>query len=156
MKQKKINSVLSVLHLDQQLCFALYTASRLLIQNYGPLLKDLDITYPQYLVLLVLWKDDNLSVKEIGHQLKLDSGTLSPLLKKLQSKGLIKKVRQGDDERVVVIGLTKSGHDLKKMAEKIPTTLFCNLALKEKDFLQIRSQLQNLIQHLESESNLES
>ncbi|MFZ3231511.1 MAG: MarR family transcriptional regulator [Pseudobdellovibrio sp.] len=140
----------SPLHLDQQLCFALYTASRLMIQNYTPLLKELDLTYPQYLVMLVLWKDDQLSVKDIGLQLKLDSGTLSPLLKKLQTKGLLKKIRSTRDERSVAIALTEKGIHIKKIAEKIPTAMFCKLSMKEKDFAAIRNSLQNLILHLET------
>lgn len=118
-------------------------------QTYGPLLQKLDLTYPQYLVMLVLWKTDNLSVKDIGHQLKLDSGTLSPLLKKMQSKGLLEKVRLDSDERSVAVGLTPEGHNLKKQAEKIPLAMACNLNLKEKDFVELRDKVLALSSQLE-------
>lgn len=118
-------------------------------QTYGPLLETLDLTYPQYLVMLVLWKTDDLSVKEIGQQLKLDSGTLSPLLKKMQAKGLLQKVRLDSDERSVAVGLTAQGQALKKQAEKVPLVMACNLNLKEKDFVELRDKVQALSAQLE-------
>ncbi len=137
------------LQLDQQLCFALYSAARLIVQAYNPLLLDLGITYPQYLVMLVLWQNDGLSVNEIGSHLLLDSGTLSPLLKKLEQKSLVKKYRQDKDERVVKIQLTSAGKTLQKKAVKIPDTMFCQLAMNQKDFSLLRSQLQQLSKNLE-------
>src|SRR5512141_147840 len=94
------------LHLEDQLCFALYNASRALTRAYAPLLAPLGVTYPQYLVLLVLWERDGLPVKELGERLTLDSGTLTPLLKRLEHQGLVERRRGEDDERIVRIHLT--------------------------------------------------
>ena len=145
MKTSKLNP----LHLDQQLCFSLYATSRLLIQAYDSFLAELGVTYPQYLVLLVLWQNDRLSVKEISKRLLLDSGTLSPLLKKLQQKNLVKKSRPSIDERMVVVELTADGKSLQKLATKIPNAMFCQLAMKEKDVISLRQQLQILTQTLQ-------
>lgn len=114
-----------LLHLDDQLCFALYNASRALTRAYGPLLEPLGLTYPQYLVLLVLWDGDGLAVKELGERLKLDSGTLTPLLKRLEQQGLVVRRRGEDDERVVRIELTATGRALRGKARKVPSELAC-------------------------------
>ena len=97
------------LHLEDQLCFALYSASRAVTAAYAPLLEPLGLTYPQYLVMLVLWEGDASSVKAIGEQLELDSGTLTPLLKRLEAQGLVRRARSTEDERVVEIFLTTDG-----------------------------------------------
>ncbi len=132
------------LSIDQQLCFALYAASRLLIQAYGPLLNNLGLTYSQYLVLLVLWETGPVSVKDIGTQLFLDSGTLSPLLKKLKEKGLISKSRKAKDERIVSIVLTQKGKSLKKKVLLVPQKMFCQLNMSEMQFVNLREQLKKL------------
>ena len=111
--------------LDQQICFALYRASRGMIRAYTPLLKPLGLTYSQYLVMLVLWEKDRISVKEIGERLALDSATLTPLLKKLEGLKLIDRERLKDDERVVEIHLTRHGTALRKKAESIPLAIAC-------------------------------
>ena len=113
------------LHLDEQLCFALYHASRALTRTYAPLLGPLGLTYPQYLVMLVLWERDGLPVKEIGERLGLDSGTLTPLCKRLEQQGLIERRRGEDDERIVRIHLTPDGRALRGKARKIPVELAC-------------------------------
>lgn len=113
------------LRLDEQLCFAVYTASRALTRAYGPLLEPLGLTYPQYLVLLVLWQDDGLSVKQLGERLALDSGTLTPLLKRLEQQGLVERRRSVEDERVVNVFLTSAGKALKTKAKKVPLSLAC-------------------------------
>jgi DNA-binding MarR family transcriptional regulator len=113
------------LALDEQLCFALYHASRALTRTYAPLLEPLGLTYPQYLVLLVLWERDGGAVKQIGERLALDSGTLTPLLKRLEHQGLIERRRGDDDERVVRIHLTAAGRALRARAKKIPHELAC-------------------------------
>jgi DNA-binding MarR family transcriptional regulator len=110
---------------DQQLCFALYNASRAVIRAYAPLLEPLGLTYPQYLVLLVLWERDGLAVKRLGHRLALDSGTLTPLLKRLEHQGLIDRRRGEVDERVVRIHLTPAGRALRGKARKVPMELAC-------------------------------
>jgi DNA-binding MarR family transcriptional regulator len=114
------------LHLDDQLCFALYHASRALTRAYAPLLEPLGLTYPQYLVLLVLWERDGVPVKALGDRLSLDSGTLTPLLKRLEQQGLVTRTRSEDDERVVQIHLTVTGRALRGKAKKIPMELACS------------------------------
>ena len=108
------------LKLDHQLCFALYSASLAMTKFYKPLLDPLGLTYPQYLVMLVLWERDGLTVSEIGEQLTLDSGTLTPLLKRLEGANLLERVRDAQDERRVRITLTPQGRALRDAAEKIP------------------------------------
>jgi DNA-binding MarR family transcriptional regulator len=112
--------------LGQQLCFALYNASRALIRAYGPLLEPLGLTYPQYLVMLVLWEEDSASVKALGERLALDSGTLTPLLKRLEQRGLVTRRRDPEDERVVRIELTPEGTKLRDRARRVPTELVCS------------------------------
>jgi len=114
------------LQLDEQLCFALYNASRALTRAYAPLLEPLGLTYPQYLVLLVLWERDGVPVKQLGERLALDSGTLTPLLKRLERQGVVERRRGDDDERIVRIHLTASGRALRVRARKIPTELACS------------------------------
>jgi DNA-binding MarR family transcriptional regulator len=109
--------------LDDQLCFALYSASRAMTRAYAPLLEPLGLTYPQYLVLLVLWERDGLSVNQLGERLALDSGTLTPLLKRLEHQGLVVRRRGEDDERVVRIRLSPTGRALRGKARKIPIQL---------------------------------
>lgn len=114
------------LHLDDQLCFALYHASRALTRAYAPLLEPLGLTYPQYLVLLVLWERDGGTVKALGERLALDSGTLTPLLKRLADQGLVSRKRGEDDERVVRIHLTAAGRALRAGAKKVPQAVACS------------------------------
>jgi DNA-binding MarR family transcriptional regulator len=111
------------LALDQQLCFALYAAQRALTRAYGPLLEPLGITYPQYLVLLALWARDGRAVSELGTCLGLDSGTLTPLLKRLARDGLVERRRDTDDARVVHVVLTRAGKQLEAKAREIPVRL---------------------------------
>lgn len=108
------------LWLENQLCFPLYAASRMMTKLYTPLLDKLEITYPQYLVLLVLWKQDSKSVSELSEQLFLESNTLTPLLKRMETKGLVLRERQKADERKVMIKLTPKGNQLKEEALCIP------------------------------------
>lgn len=111
------------LQLDKQLCFALYAASRAMTQAYQPLLAPLGLTYPQYLAMLVLWEQDGSSVKQLGERLHLDSGTLTPLLKRLENAGLVQRQRSSEDERSVVIRLTAAGKALEAQAAPIPASL---------------------------------
>jgi DNA-binding MarR family transcriptional regulator len=111
--------------LDQQLCFALYSASRAVTRAYAPLLAPLGLTYPQYLVLLVLWERDGLAVNRLGERLALDSGTLTPLLKRLERQRLVERRRGPADERVVRIHLTAAGRALRGNARKVPIELAC-------------------------------
>ena len=109
-----------MLQLDNQMCFALYSTSLAMTKLYKPLLEELGLTYPQYLAMLVLWERDGLMVSELGERLYLDSGTLTPLLKRLEASGYISRLRAVDDERRVLITLTASGRKLKAQAAKIP------------------------------------
>jgi MarR family transcriptional regulator, organic hydroperoxide resistance regulator len=116
------------LALDDQLCFPLYAAARAMQQRYRPLLDALDLTYPQYLVMLVLWEEDGPSVSRIGDRLRLDSGTLTPLLKRLEAAGLVERRRSAADGRVVTLHLTKAGHGLRAQAAAVPGQLLACLA----------------------------
>ena len=109
-----------LLQLDNQICFAVYSAGHALNRVYKPLLDKLGLTYPQYLVMLVLWERDQVPVKEIGEKLFLDSGTLTPLLKRLEAAGLVKRTRSVDDERKVIVTLTAQGKGLRDRAGAVP------------------------------------
>lgn len=111
------------LRLEQQLCFAVYSASHAFTRFYKPLLAQLGVTYPQYLALLTLWEDDGLSVTAIGDRLLLDSGTLTPVLKRLEAIGLVKRTRSTVDERQVLVHLTENGKAMRKVAEGFPTQI---------------------------------
>lgn len=111
------------LRLGQQLCFAVYSASHAFTRFYKPLLAQLGVTYPQYLVLLTLWEEDGLSVSAIGDRLFLDSGTLTPVLKRLEALGLVTRIRSTVDERQVLVHLTETGQSMRKVAEGFPTQI---------------------------------
>ena len=111
------------LRLDNQICFAVYSAAHAFNRVYKPLLDRLGLTYPQYLVMLVLWEGDGIPVKDIGERLYLDSGTLTPLLKRLEQAGLIRRTRSTQDERQVLIDLSAQGHALKDKARAVPSSI---------------------------------
>lgn len=136
------------LQLDNQLCFRLYSASKAITQAYTPILEAINLTYPQYLSMLVLWEKDSISVKELGERLNLDSGTLSPLLKKLETKNFVIRKRLATDERVVVVSLTTKGKELKKKAVEVPTQMLCKMDLKVKDALDLQKKLDELLKNL--------
>ncbi|MDP2311111.1 MAG: MarR family transcriptional regulator [Pseudomonadota bacterium] len=141
----------SAQHLDAQLCFALYAASRAMIQSYQPLLAPLGLTYPQYLALLVLWEEDGASVKRLGERLLLDSGTLTPVLKRLEAAGLLSRVRDRADERVVRIHLTGAGRALEAAASHIPAALSSRAQLPSPALAALRGTLHQLTNTLRSE-----
>ncbi len=118
-------AVTSAPRLDTQLCFALYATSLAMSKVYRKQLEPLGVTYPQYLVLMVLWEEDSLSVSEIGGRLFLDSATLTPLLKRLESAGLVTRSRSREDERHVVVALTSRGRSLQARAGKVQEAVFC-------------------------------
>lgn len=134
----------SPLRLDDQVCFALYSTSLAMNKLYRRLLTPLGLTYPQYLVLLVLWESDNLTVSQIGDRLFLDSATLTPLLKRLESQGLVNRVRSSLDERQVYVTLTANGKNLRIRAEEIPVQVFCAAGGTVGQLLSVRSQLVQL------------
>ncbi|WP_171141955.1 MarR family transcriptional regulator [Streptomyces sp. S3(2020)] len=109
--------------LDDQLCFALYAASRAVTARYRPLLDELRLTYPQYLVMLVLWEQDSISVRDLGIALQLESSTLSPLLKRLEANGLLRRERRPEDERSVSLTLTDAGAELRDRAQTVPVAI---------------------------------
>jgi DNA-binding MarR family transcriptional regulator len=130
--------------LDRQVCFALYSASRAATAVYRPVLEDLGLTYPQYLVMLVLWESEPTGVKELGLDLGLDSGTLSPLLKRLEAMGLVERRRSAEDERRVTIHLTPAGRALSIKSNAIPQRLAEAAGLSEVELEQLRSTLERL------------
>lgn len=137
--------------LADQLCFKLYVLSRQMTTLYRPLLNDMDITYPQYLVMLVLWEEKLISVKELGNRLYLDSGTLTPLLKRLEQKSVLTRQRDPEDERSVLIGLTPLGSEMQEKARNIPDELSKCLNLNRAESLQIKSVLDNMLVQMESQ-----
>ncbi len=114
------NETYEQLKLENQLCFPLYAAARAVVGKYGPLLKELGLTYTQYIVMMVLWENDGVSVRSLGEKLHLDSGTLTPLLKKLENIGYVTRNRSEEDERVVLVSLTDTGRGLKEKAAEVP------------------------------------
>ncbi|WP_299952825.1 MarR family winged helix-turn-helix transcriptional regulator [uncultured Modestobacter sp.] len=127
--------------LDDQLCFALYAASRAVTARYRPMLDELGVTYPQYLVLMLLWEEDGQTVGQLGSRLALDSGTLSPLLKRLTTAGLVTRHRRADDERSVSVRLTDAGRALEGPACAISSQMIDALALDQQQFDELKDQL---------------
>jgi len=136
--------------LDQQLCFPLYAASRLLTRLYQPLLEPLGLTYPQYIVLMILWEDAPCAVSHIGERAQLASNTLTPLLKRLEQTGLVQRVRSSEDERVVNISLTPAGRALQQKCACIPTQLLERMGYSSQDALKLKKQLDSLLTHLQA------
>ena len=134
----------SRLALDRQLCFALYAASRAMTKLYRGLLEPLGLTYPQYLVLLVLWEGDGLAVNEVGERLALDSGTLTPLLKRLEAAGLVRRLRDTGDERRVLLHLTDEGRALRDRATGIPPSVAEASGCGSEELAGLTARLQDL------------
>ena len=134
------------LALDQQVCFALYSASRAITAAYRPLLAPLGLTYPQYLVMLALWERPSRTVRELGETLHLESGTLSPLLKRMEANGLITRTRSADDERQVLIDLTAAGADLRERARAVPEQLYTATGIDAETLAALRRTCQALIE----------
>lgn len=136
------------LKLDNQLCFALYSTSLAMTKLYKPLLEELGLTYPQYLVMLVLWEGDGLMVSELGERLYLDSGTLTPLLKRMETQDLVTRIRDVEDERRVRITLTAAGRKLKSKAEKVPACILAASQCSIPELISLTQQVQALRQRL--------
>jgi DNA-binding MarR family transcriptional regulator len=132
--------------LKQQVCFALYSASRAVTAYYRPLLEPLGLTYPQYLAMLVLWERGETSVKDLGSELMLDSGTLSPLLKRLEVAGLLTRRRDQADERSVLIALTPRGNELRRAAADVPIHMAAASGLAPRELAELRDTLTTLTQ----------
>ena len=133
------------LKLENQLCFPLYAASREVLRRYTPLLKPLDLTYTQYIVLMVLWEQQEISVCELGKKLFLDTGTLSPLLKSMEKKDLLTRTRAKSDERIVNVAITKEGMALREKAAGIPPVMGSCLSLSQEEAVELYKLLYKLL-----------
>lgn len=138
----------SLLKLENQLCFPFYAVSRLLTKAYQPLLQALNLTYPQYLVFLLLWEHEQLTVKELGEKLLLDSGTLTPLLKRMEQKQWLSRRRDPRDERSVIIALLPAGRALETRADQIPTQMLDRMQMSEAEIAALRAHLSHLLTQL--------
>ncbi|QIL87097.1 MarR family transcriptional regulator (plasmid) [Vibrio sp. HDW18] len=135
--------------LDNQVCFALYRASNAVIRAYRPLLDELDLTYSQYLVLLVLWQQNGINVKDLGVKLHLDSGTLTPLLKRLETKGMVERRRSRTDERVREMFLTPAGSELQQQARSVPHALLGKFDLSIDELVSLKSLCEKIMHGLD-------
>ena len=147
------NQEIDFLKLENQICFPLYALSRSFTAIYQPLLEKLKLTYPQYLVMMVLWEHKKLSVKEIGNKLMLDSGTLTPLLKRIEEKKLLQRTRSAEDERVVFATLTEQGIALRELALDIPAALKCALDMSIDELITLKDALNNLLKTTQLNNN---
>ena len=141
----------NALSFDQQICFPLYSAANAMVRAYRPLLKTLDLTYLQYIVMMVLWEEQGISVSSLGHKLHLDSGTLTPLLKRLEAKGLVIRQVSDKDERVKCLCLSESGLALKAQAASIPEKILCKTRVPLDSLLQLKAQCDQLLTALNEE-----
>ncbi|TWX66873.1 MarR family transcriptional regulator [Colwellia demingiae] len=141
----------SNLTLDKQICFSLYSASNAMGRAYRPLLKELDLTYLQYIVMMVLWQHSTMNVKELGSKIHLDSGTLTPLLKRLETKCLINRLRSKEDERVMIISLTVDGRDLQHQAEQVPNEMLCKARMTMEELVALKQGCDLLLANLNNQ-----
>ena len=137
------------LKISNQVCFPLYACSKEIVKRYKQFLDPLDLTYTQYIAMMVLWEDEEVTVKELGNKLFLDSGTLTPVLKKLEQKGYVKRCRSKDDERNLIITLTKEGEELKKQACDIPAKMSKCVSLSPEESRQLYDILHKLLGDIE-------
>jgi len=136
-----------LLKLDKQLCFSVYVLHREIMQRYRAILEDIDLTYPQYITMMALWENDEQTVNQLGGKLYLDNGTLTPLLKRLESKSLLTRTRSKEDERVVKIKLTEQGIELKEKASCIPMQIFEALKLNYADMVQLKDLAEKIVKN---------
>ncbi|MBQ8541259.1 MAG: MarR family transcriptional regulator [Clostridia bacterium] len=134
------------LKLENQLCFPLYAASKEVVRKYRPYLDALDLTYTQYIAMMVLWEEKSINVKALGARLFLDSGTLTPMLKSMEAKGLITRTRSKADERVVVATITQKGEELKKAAKAVPLKMAGCISLNSEEALQLYTLLYKILE----------
>lgn len=149
-KEEKIMNPYEYLKLENQLCFSLYAASREVIKLYKPFLDPYGLTYTQYLVMLVLWEEEKIAFKELGQKLHLDSGTLTPVLKKIVSMGLAEKYRDQADDRNVIVELTSEGLALKEKMVTVPEAIYCKVGGEANSLLALKAQLDQLLGQLTS------
>ena len=138
----------NILKLENQLCFRLYASSREVIKKYKPILDQYNLTYTQYLTMLVLWENEKITVKGIGEKFHLDSGTLTPLIKKLEKMNLVTKYRSKEDDRVVIVELTDEGRNLKDDMIDVPRKAFCSLGIEKEQILELKKNLDSLLEIL--------
>ena len=136
------------LKLGNQLCFPLYAVAKEIVKKYKPYLDELDLTYTQYIAMLVLWENKSMGVKELGRHLYLDSGTLTPLLKKLENKGYITRERSKEDERNLIISITKEGEALKDKAVTVPAKVGKCICMDAEDAIKLRDQLYGILEEI--------
>lgn len=139
------NERYEALRLDNQLCFPLYACAKEIVRRYKPFLDEIDLTYTQYIVMMVLWEEREINVKELGNRLYLDSGTLTPVLKRLEQKGLITRQRDDKDERVLIVSITKEGVVLKDKAVEIPVKMAGCVSLEPQDAAELYRLLHKLL-----------
>ena len=135
----------SILKLENQICFPLYAASRDVIKRYKPYLDDMGLTYTQYITMIVLWEEKTVTVKELGKRLYLDSGTLTPLLKKMEAKGLITRKRSFEDERNLIVTVTEEGERLKEMADGVPEKILAGSEISLEEAVTLRALLLKIL-----------
>lgn len=133
------------LKLDNQLCFALYAASREVIKLYKPFLDKYNLTYTQYVAMLVMWEDEKILFKDLGKRLHLDSGTLTPVIKKLEAMDLVSKYRNKEDDRVVTIEITEKGRELKEVIVEVPEKIICNFRGNEGRLIKLKQELDEFL-----------
>lgn len=133
------------LTLQNQVCFPVYALAKEIVNRYRPLLEDLDVTYPQYLVLMVLWNEEEQTVGQLGEKLLLDSGTLTPLLKRMEQKGMVNRSRSPEDERVVKLSLTEKGKAMKEKAKEIPCRLLESMKISEEELLELKTIITKIL-----------
>lgn len=133
------------LKLENQLCFPLYAVSKEIVRRYKPFLDEIDLTYTQYITMMVLWESKQMSVKGLGEKLYLDSGTLTPLLKRLEQKGLLTRQRDSRDERILMVSITKSGEKLKEQAIKVPEKMMGCVPLEAEDAKELYQILHKMM-----------
>ena len=138
------------LYLENQLCFSLYSATHALLRSYKPDLDRLNLTYPQYLVLVALWQYTQLSIKEIAEKLLLEPATITPIVKRLEAKKLIKRTRQKDDERVVIVSLTEDGKALRSKLSDVQKRVACDTGLTDVDFKELNATLGKVTKNVTS------
>ncbi len=145
------NSEYDGLKLENQLCFPLYACSREIIKKYRPYLEELDLTYTQYITMMVFWEEKKINVKDLGKKLFLDSGTLTPVLKSLESKGYVRRYRSSEDERVLLVEITQDGEALKERSASVPKRIYDCVSLDSSDAVQLYQLLYKILETLKSE-----
>jgi DNA-binding MarR family transcriptional regulator len=140
-----VSSKQQFIKLEDHLCFSLYASSRAIFRLYRPFLDELNLTYPQYLVLLVLWEREKCTVKELGELLDLDSGTLTPMLKRMEASGFVKRRRDTTDERVVIVSITEEGEALRDKAVCIPQSLLTSTGMTVEEVTVLNSAIKKLL-----------